>query len=244
MSNWLHAFSLRSKGARHQLAVAIALVAIIPLLSFAFIVTSAFVFKGTYSVWAQTLICLLALAVGTAGFVMLRRYPRHIESLRNYLKGMAEGELPAEIRLSDDTDDVSAIARYLNTILVEMRRKVELLEEQLRLSQEMQKTIKAQADELLEAERHRVMIESLGTAVHHIGQPATVLRLYMDSISRSHMSDETREKVEECRQAIESISDILSRLRNVSDYRTVPYRPLPPGTAPRDGDRILDIESK
>lgn len=225
------------------MAVALALVAVIPLLCFAFVVVSCTFARGLYSVWMQVLISLLALAIGTAGFLMLRRYPRNIESLKDYLKEMAEGELPAEIRLREDMDDVSAIARYLNVILVEMRRKVGQLEQQLLLSQQMQRTIQAQAEQLIEAERHRVMIESLGAAVHHIGQPATVLRLYIDSIARGNISPDTRGKIEECRQAIESIADILNRLRNVSEYRAVPYRPLAAGSASRDGDHILDIGS-
>ncbi|MDI6774120.1 MAG: hypothetical protein QME60_01820 [Verrucomicrobiota bacterium] len=233
--------SLFSTGARHQLSVAITLVVVIPLFSFAFVVVTRVFSPRVYSAWIQALISFLALVLGVTGFLMLRRYPRHIESLKNYLKVMAQGELPTEIRLREDMDDVSAIARYLNMILVEMRRKMELLEQQLILEQQMQKTIQAQAEQLFVAERHRVMIESLGTACHHIGQPATVLQFHLDSIARSDLSPDTREKVEGCRRAIEAIADILNRLRSVGEYRTIPYQPMPTGGVPRDGDHILDI---
>ncbi len=40
---------------------------------------------------------------------------------------------------------------------------------------DMKRTIEAQREEILAAERQRVMIQSLGAACHHLGQPATVV---------------------------------------------------------------------
>jgi DNA-binding NtrC family response regulator len=48
----------------------------------------------------------------------------------------------------------------------------------------MRETIRRQQDELLESERHRVMIESLGAACHHMGQPATVILAYLELMRR------------------------------------------------------------
>jgi hypothetical protein len=85
------------------------------------------------------------------------------------------------------------------------------------------------------------MIESLGTACHHIGQPATVLRLYIDSLAKENASEATRDRLEECRQAIEAIADVLHRLRNISEYRTVPYVTVPVGDSSAGETRIIDI---
>jgi phosphoglycerate-specific signal transduction histidine kinase len=242
MSERRYQLSLNSKGAQQQLPVAIALVLVIPLLAFGFIAVSSIWAPQTYTIWMQAVIALVAMGISGTGYRMLRKYPRHIEDLRRYLQGIASGDLPTEIRLGGDMDDISAIARSLNTILVDMRLKMAELEKQLRVSQEMQKTIESQAGELLEAERHRVMVESLGAACHHIGQPATVLRLYLDSMSESDISDSSRQKLKECREAIESMAEVLNRLRNVSQYRTVPYQTFSlSGKIGPDG-RILDID--
>ena len=242
MSRKRHWFSLASKGARRQLPVAIALVVVIPLLSFAFIVMSSIMAPRVYTHWIQVMIALLAIGIAGIGYAILRRYPRHIEDLRRYLQSMARGELPSEIRMGGDMEDISAIARSLHTILVDMRRKMEQLEEQLRISRQMQKTIEEQGQQLLEAERQRVMIESVGAACHHIGQPATVLRLYLDSIPETGMPESTRQRLKECREAIETMSEVLNRLRHVGQYRTVPYQTFSMDGHAKTDNRILDID--
>ncbi len=101
---------------------------------------------------------------------------------------------------------------------------------------EMRATIRRQKDALMEAERHRVMIESLGAACHHLGQPATVIRGYLEMVRKEEMSASARAMVETCLQAADSLAEVLKALSKVSQYRTVPY--LESGT---DSCRILDI---
>ena len=101
---------------------------------------------------------------------------------------------------------------------------------------EMRATIRRQKDALMEAERHRVMIESLGAACHHLGQPATVIRGYLEMVRKEEMSASARGMVETCLQAADSLAEVLKALSKVSQYRTVPY--LESGT---DSCRILDI---
>jgi len=242
-SGWRQRLSLQRRGARPHLAVAAALVLVIPLLSFAFVVVASTTWTGTYSIEVQALICLLALGLGSLGYTLLRRFPKNIENLRGYLKDIASGELPAEVRLGSDTDDITAIARYLNLIVNEMRQKVSSLEKQLALSRAMQDTIRRQEATLLIAERHRVMIESLGAACHHIGQPATVLKTSLSFLDAADLPEKDREALADCRSAIDQIVDILTRLNTVSEYRTVPYLTSP--EAPGDGasERIIDINA-
>lgn len=247
--NWLRLISLLSQGSRYQLEVGIALVSIIPLLSFCFLMFRVFGPESTYSLGTQILIVIFAVVMGVGGYLILRKFPRNIVKLREYLKDIASGELPEKVNLLNSEDDINAIEKYLNMILAELRRKVEMLENQLDLARKMQKTIKAQADEIHEAERHRVMIESLGTACHYIGQPATVLRAYLNLLKKESLSAEAKDKIDECVNAAESIADILDKLRQISRYRTVPYQVFSEGSLGheefsfQDDDRILDIES-
>jgi phosphoglycerate-specific signal transduction histidine kinase len=200
---------------------------------------------GVYSWWLPPLVAVVAVVLATLGYTVLRRYPRNIVKLRGYLEQIAGGELPAKVLLTDPEDDIAAIERYLNTVIDQLRAKVRSLEEQLHASRRMQQTIETQAAELVQAERQRVMIESLGAACHHIGQPATVLRVYLGVLRKENLSGEAEEKLERCEAAIDAIATVLEKLRQVGTYRTVPYATRPVDDdeegEPRT-DTILDID--
>lgn len=104
----------------------------------------------------------------------------------------------------------------------------------------LRKTIAAQQAQLMEADRHRVMIESLGTACHHIGQPATVIGAYLHLMKAQETDAEMREMIDRCQQASDAMTEILQKLLLVSQYRTAPYLP---GSAsqPEGADKIIAI---
>jgi len=93
-----------------------------------------------------------------------------------------------------------------------------------------------------EAERHRVMLESLGAACHHLGQPATVLLANLGMIQRKwNIDDEKiRELIQNTIEAAETLGQILHKLNTVNEYRTTKYLDRPDGS---DGpeNRILQI---
>jgi len=104
----------------------------------------------------------------------------------------------------------------------------------------LRKAVEKQKEQLIDAEKQRVMIESLGAACHHLGQPATVITTYLEMIKRQKLPDEAVTMLESCIEAANSIGDVLNKLQQVSEYRTEPYRP-----AGDDSDRadqyILNI---
>jgi len=106
---------------------------------------------------------------------------------------------------------------------------------------EMFRTIKAQEQELLDAERQRVMLQSLGAACHHLGQPLTVINTYLAMMREKETSADMQQMIQACTKAAEGVSDVMNRLRHVSTYRTEPYLPLAPGEQPRADDSILKI---
>jgi len=79
---------------------------------------------------------------------------------------------------------------------------------------------------LREAERHRVMLESLGAACHHLGQPATVLLANL-GIMQKHLEGANDELIKELIQnsigAAERLGEILHRLNTVNEYKTTRY---------------------
>lgn len=82
------------------------------------------------------------------------------------------------------------------------------------------------ADEALrEAERHRVMLESLGTACHHIGQPATILMGSLEIMQQKlgAADPSVQQLVKTSLDSMRSLAEILQRLQAVTEYRTRTY---------------------
>ncbi len=101
-----------------------------------------------------------------------------------------------------------------------------------------QRKLSAQANAILEAERQRVMIASLGAALHHLGQPATVLTAAISMLQRMETDPAKLELIKQCTQAMDTMIEVFERLRSVGSYRTTPY--LSPGSA-RTDERILAL---
>ncbi|MDF7801745.1 response regulator [Pontiellaceae bacterium B1224] len=103
---------------------------------------------------------------------------------------------------------------------------------------ELHRTINLQQEQLLDAERQRVMIESLGTACHHIGQPATVISAYLQLMQAQETDAGMQEMIASCLQASETMVNLLQQLQHVSKYRTTPYLPA----NEQDSTQIINIE--
>lgn len=234
--------SLTSYGARRQVRVAVALLAVIPILVVGFIAVSVAVPDWAQPAGVHIAVILLTLALAATGYRILRKYPENIVRLRDHLSGIARGELAREVLLLKEEDDLAAIEKYLNMIITEMRNKMNSLQDQLALARKLRAVIESQAGEIIAAERHRVMIESLGTACHHLGQPVTVLASYLALLEREPKTAETAGELAKCEEAVSTIRDILDKLRKVSQYRTVPYQTFHLEDGRHDDERILDIE--
>jgi len=106
---------------------------------------------------------------------------------------------------------------------------------------QMRDAIQKQRKELLDAERHRVMIESLGAACHHLAQPVTTITLHLALMREKAQDPDVRTMIDECIETVDACRAIFQRFREVSEYRTVPYL-LMKGTESASPDtRILEI---
>lgn len=217
--------SLVRLDAKNQAKIALVLLAIIPSLSLFYISATVIRNPGALSPWLILLIFILTVSIAFFGFLVLLKYPKNILKLREYITEIAQGTLPEKIQLAhtQDSDDIRYIEENLNCVLEEMHHRVETAEEQLRIEHALCKTIEQQQETLLEAERQRVMIQTLGAACHHIGQPATVLQVQMDLLLSHVTDDEEIEKITECAQEVHRITDILQQLQRTSTFRSIPY---------------------
>lgn len=97
----------------------------------------------------------------------------------------------------------------------------------------------------LQAERQRVMVESLGTACHHLGQPATVLLAGMELLKKHYSFAKDDNKVQELLDsglnAAQSLRDMLHDLNAMTEYKTKPYLQTKSENRTPDEARILDF---
>ena len=87
---------------------------------------------------------------------------------------------------------------------------------------------------MADAERRRVMIESLGAACHNLGQPMTVIQSCLDLMKTKERSPEMQGMIDTCLVAAAKVADVLHRLQNVTNYHTEPYLARKPESPDRD----------
>lgn len=223
MKQWFIKRSMTAHNARSQTKIAIVLTVVIPALALFYM--GMIYDKSRLTFPAIALVLVLTIQIARLGYVVLKKYPDNIMKIRKYITEVAEGTLPEKIALTDtmDSDDLRYIEENFNNVLVEMRRQIAASEELLRIEHMLRKTVEEQQQTLLEAERHRVMIQTLGAACHHIGQPATVLQIRLGFLEEIATDEKQIKEIKGCIIAMQTISDILHQLQRISEFRTVPY---------------------
>jgi len=150
----------------------------------------------------------MALVVAS-GYAILMKYPVNIRKLRGYVTALAENQIPDHVALSEDEDDLAAIQRHMEAV-------VHMAEERLRLLEERH------AAEIKDEQR-RVMVESIETMCHHLGQPAATLNLCLFQLAKLNLPDEGNTLIQSCEKSMADMSDIFDQLRSLSEYATEPY---------------------
>jgi ActR/RegA family two-component response regulator len=92
---------------------------------------------------------------------------------------------------------------------------------------DLRRTVQMQQEALLDAERQRVMIESLGAVCHHLGQPLSTMAVNLQTLKGAEKLNGTREQslLDMCAKATERLADVIHHIREVREYRTKPYLP-------------------
>lgn len=95
----------------------------------------------------------------------------------------------------------------------------------------------------LQAERQRVMMESLGTACHHLGQPATVILTSLEIMQKLIEKDSNpgvKDLLSSSVEAATSLGQMLHALNARTEYKTKPYLEAREGSTVGE-TRILDF---
>lgn len=219
--------SLAQTGAGTQFLMAALLISVLPTLTLAYFLFAPN-FSFTLSETATRYVLVMILMLVAAGYMLLAKYPLSIMRLRNYLSLMAKGDFSKEIELDKDADDLEAISSYISSIVRQTQNRIRTIEEQTK--------------NLIEAESRKVMIESLGAACHHIGQPATVINTYLNMMRRRESKPEMLAMINECQKASDDLATVLEKLNGVIQYQTEAYRPDGEVATSRSDERILKID--
>ncbi|MEI7437365.1 MAG: hypothetical protein WCL16_11250 [bacterium] len=221
--------SLSHRGAWGQVIVSAILITIIPALVLARVLVCHFngITQPPVELWISIAVVVVVI---TLGYTLLLKYPVSIVRLRHYLRTISSGEIPDQVNLTEDEDDLAAVKHYMELI-------VKMAEDRIGLLQ------KNHAVEL-EAERQRVMVESIGAMCHHVGQPATVISMCLYRLRNNPDPGDACEILTDCTAALNSLSEVLDKLRAVSNYSTEHYMqssPAPAGLAEQPEARIIKI---
>jgi signal transduction histidine kinase len=214
-----------SLGTRQQFVVAVALMSVIPLLAFAYVLGNAYMTRsldvGTIYFLLPSIVSLMAL-----GVMLLARHTIEVGRLRQYLEEISRGGAPL-VTATHSSADFAAIQRSLGAVIKQGSEKMKVME--------------AQSRALVQAEQQRVMSETVGAACHHLGQPATIIRGYLDLMKRAEVSPEMKAMIQECQAATEEVATVLSRLKGVGQYETEIYLKSTETRTGHSDERILKI---
>lgn len=207
-ANWWDHLGLATRGAWGHLAVAAMLITGLPALILVWLCIGS-VCRGGCSPLALTLASAAWIVFSSLGYAILTKYPLSIVRLRSYLHSLAHSQLPDDVTLPPTEDDLTAIQEDLKHV-------VGMAAERLRLLRE-----KHAAD--LAAERHRIMVESIASLCHHVGQPASVLGMQLYFMKCAAEEPAAAAMVVECEKAFGDIMNTLDRLRQLTHYETDLY---------------------
>lgn len=89
----------------------------------------------------------------------------------------------------------------------------------------LRQVIRDQEKRLIEAERQRVMMQSIGATCHHFSQPVTSLlgRLEILLESSPPLNEKQLTLINDSLACTRKMMDLLVQFQRIQDYRTVPY---------------------
>jgi len=208
--------SLSRRGAWGQVAVAGLLITVLPGLTLLWLANihmrGVTLHPSTFWAAGGGIFAVIAL-----GYALLVKYPVSIVRLRHYLQVLAGGGIPELVNIAKDEDDLAAVQGYLETIIKMAEDRIQML--------------KKQHDLELETERQRVMVESIGTMCHHLGQPASTLSMGLYRLKNNPETEEVPKILAECEESFNAMSEILDKLRAISHYCSESYLAKKPDQA-------------
>lgn len=178
----LESLSLVAYGSRRYFAVAVALLAVVPLL-LVWYASASDLWSPTAVVppWKTAAVLAGVSAFLALGIILLGRYTSNIARLKKSLDQIVAGEFPDSVSLFECADDMRAIEQSLNVIVGRLKERIE--------------TVEAEKDHLEKQLCQAQKLETLGILAagitHEISAPVQFVRNNLAFISASvrHMTE-------------------------------------------------------
>ena len=156
--------SLSKTSWRNQLAVATALMSIIPMLTFGYFIL-AYLMPNIVTRENIVLVIVINLILAFAGFKITRGILRSLSQFKRYLQAVARGDLNQKLSICDGPE-IESISESIDTIIKELNVKHE---KQQLFSQELEKKVKERTKELQNAkEELQKKNTELGSFINNI----------------------------------------------------------------------------
>ena len=129
--------------------------------------------------------------------------------------------------------------KSIGEALALVRRQRDNLEEMVSIrTQELEDAnndLKKQHGDLIHAEQQRVMMESVGAALHHFTQPLTAMEASIEIMMSAQKMDEIQKErlYNLYKKSKNDLKNIIQKFHEMREYRTKPFA---------DGKEILDID--
>jgi|GEM_PF-1388816 len=217
---------LNRYNAERQAVLAVALLSVIPALAFFYLGTRiSAIDTDSFRYYEAIIVFFCTLLAVFSAYLMIRNHSRSIFKLRKYITELSDGTLREKIHLdhAEISDDLSYIEGGFNAVLQEITTQLQIIEGKYTTEVELRKTLQKQQKMLIAAEQHRVMVQSIGAACHHLGQPTTILKMRLFLLKSQAHSLREMENIQQSIDDLEQICEVLRRLREVNEFRTEPY---------------------
>lgn len=231
---------LRTQDPCTQAKIAVALLLVIPSLAFFYLGFQVGTGEDGLRLYLEAfLVAVCVLASVLYGYRIFRIYPQTIRNLRHFIAQASEKTFWKDIPIQEAqySDELKTLELGLNKVMKELTEGVILIEEKYRLENILRKHLEHQHRLMVQSERHLAMVQSIGAACHHLGQPTAALRMRLYILKEKSKTLEEMAEIDQCLRDLDEICDILHRLREVREFRTEPY--LGNGDAPEQ--QILAI---
>lgn len=148
-------------------------------------------------------------------------------------KQIASGNLDVDI--GESTGILKSIKIMLEYLKANRDHLQNLVDERTIELKKKNEDLKEQQKNLIQAEQQRVMIESIGAALHHFSQPLTAMEASIELIMTAQKIDEIQKErlYNLYKKSKNDLKDIIQKFHRIREYRTRPYA---------TGMEILDIE--
>ncbi|MBT8045732.1 MAG: hypothetical protein KJN67_01070 [Pontiella sp.] len=146
-----------------------------------------------------------ALAVGMtaliayAGFNIIKKYPDNISQLNRYIGELTSGNLPERISLlkTEECSDLKYIEKSFNQLL----------------------------EDVIKAEHHRAMVESLSVLCTRLSEPAQEVDRYLHVLERHIQEDADIQIVRECLKDIAVVNSTINKIFSSKEFKEAGLHP-------------------